>query len=135
MSRSGYSDDCDNIGLWRANVRRAINGKKGQAFFRELAAAMDAMPVKELIDQELVRDDGGVCAIGAVCVARGIDATKVASYCPDAVGKAVGISHVLAAEIEFMNDEWERHETPAARWIRMREWVEENINKDAVASA
>jgi hypothetical protein len=25
MSRSGYSDDCENLGLWRAAVERAVS--------------------------------------------------------------------------------------------------------------
>jgi hypothetical protein len=49
MSRSGYSDDCKNEGLWRAAVARAVCGKRGQAFVREMAATLDAMSVKELI--------------------------------------------------------------------------------------
>lgn len=54
MSRSGYVDDCENLELYRATVERSIKGKRGQAFLRELAAAMDAMPEKVLIAEELV---------------------------------------------------------------------------------
>lgn len=43
MSRSGYSDDCDHIELWRAAVDAAVSGKRGQAFLRELLGALDAM--------------------------------------------------------------------------------------------
>lgn len=79
MSRSGYTDDdCDNtLNLYRGTVQRAIRGKRGQAFLRELAAAMDSMPVKELIANELVAPNGQVCAIGAVCQARGLDVSKL----------------------------------------------------------
>jgi hypothetical protein len=36
----------------------------------------------------------------------------------------------LAAEIAFMNDfEWDFDETPAARWGRMRHWVQEQIKE------
>lgn len=44
MSRSGYNDDCDGWALirWRGAVNSAINGKRGQAFLRELVAALDA---------------------------------------------------------------------------------------------
>lgn len=42
MSRSGYSDDCENIGLWRGAVERAIRGVWGQALLLEMAAALDA---------------------------------------------------------------------------------------------
>ena len=37
MSRSGYSDDCETMGLWRGAVERAIYGKRGQTFLREMA--------------------------------------------------------------------------------------------------
>lgn len=58
MSRSGYSDDDDDDGgsrlnLWRGAVERAIKGKRGQAFLRELGAALDAMPDKRLTTGEL----------------------------------------------------------------------------------
>lgn len=80
MSRSGYTDDYDEDplanGRWRAQVKSAIRGKRGQAFLRELADAMDAMPEKVLIAEELVDADGDACAIGVVCKARGIDTSK-----------------------------------------------------------
>jgi len=133
MSRSGYSDDCENLGLYRASVDRAIRGKRGQAFLREMAAALDAMPVKELIADDIVRDDKRVCALGSVALARrmsvaGFDVTD-AAY----VGQEFGIARALAAEIAYENDEgggWGRKtETPAERWTRMREWVAEQLPK------
>jgi hypothetical protein len=132
MSRSGYNDDCDDdekIGLYRQAVDRSIRGKRGQAFLREMAAAMDAMPAKELIAEQLVSDSGEVCAIGAVCQARGLDVSDVDyEENPEAVAEAVGIATALAAEIQYWNDEgsW-KPETPAERWQRMRKWVAENI--------
>lgn len=135
MSRSGYSDDCENLGLWRGAVDRAIRGKRGQAFLREMAAALDAMPVKELIADDIVRDETHVCALGSVAIARrmsvsGFDVTD-ARY----VGQEFGIARALAAEIAYENDErgetWRDgkwcDETPAQRWKRMRAWVEENL--------
>jgi hypothetical protein len=67
MSRSGYSDDYDDtglLGLYRANVTRSILGKRGQAFLREMAESLDAMPVKKLVYGEVVRDSEHVCAMG-----------------------------------------------------------------------
>lgn len=48
MSRAGYSDDFEGgeLNVWRGAVKSAIRGKRGQAFLKELAAAMDAMPDK-----------------------------------------------------------------------------------------
>lgn len=132
MSRSGYSDDCENLGLWRGAVERAINGKRGQAFLREMAAAMDAMAEKALIADELIAPDGEVCAIGSVCKARGIDVAHIAYDDPCVVGDLVGIAQSMAAEIEYINDEagpWNRHETPEERWIRVRKWVGGQIRR------
>lgn len=127
MSRSGYSEDCDNVELYRATVERALAGRRGQAFLRELAAAMDAMPEKILIAGELINEAGACCAIGAVCKARKIDVSQVDYESPKAVGEMIGVARSMAAEIAFMNDEWARRETPAARWQRMRKWVSDNL--------
>jgi hypothetical protein len=136
MSRSGYCEDGDYLDLYRASVDRAIDGKRGQAFLKDLASAMDAMPVKRLIANELENEVGEICAIGAVCRARGLDISKIDYEEPEKVGKAVGIARSMAAEIEYENDEggppaWQtgKRETPEERWMRMRRWVEENIKK------
>lgn len=126
MSRSGYSDDGEiPVALWRKAVDHAILGKRGQAFLYELAAALDAMPVKELIAEEIVSASGEVCAIGAVAVARKLDVTRLDDGDGEAVGQAFGVARTLACEIAYQNDEWgPRAETPAERWLRMRAWVE-----------
>ena len=132
MSRSGYVDDDDDgmLHLWRGNVDRAIRGKRGQAFLLEMAAALDAMPVKELITNNIVDYSGQVCAIGAVAKARGLDVSKVDEGDGEEVGRTFGIARHLAQEIAYMNDErGPVHETPAARWQRMREWVDRQIRK------
>lgn len=131
MSRSGYSDDCENLDLFRNAVDRAIKGKRGQAFLKEMAAAMDAMPAKRLIANDLIDDSGEVCAIGSVCKARGIDVSKIEIQDPSEVAKAVGIAWSMAAEIEWINDEYfgyHSDETPEQRWTRVRKWVAENIH-------
>ncbi len=130
MSRSGYTYDCENLNLYRGAVDSAIRGKRGQAFLREMAAALDAMPVKELITDEVVRDDSGVCAIGSVALARGLDVSTLDVYDGDDVAKRFGIARALACEIEYENDECGKQgETPAERWTRMRRWVEANLSK------
>ena len=128
MSRSGYSDDCGYWELYRATVDRALGGKRGQAFLRELVAALDAMPEKALIAGELVSESGACCAIGAVCKARKLDVSAVDYYDPSSVARAIGVSRTMAAEIEYMNDEWASpKETPEQRWERMRKWASDNI--------
>lgn len=138
MSRSGYTDDYDDQGrlnLYRANVNRTIGGKRGQAFLREMAAALDALEVKELVADDIVRDESHVCAIGSVALARKLDVSKLDPYDGDEVAGVFGITTTLACEIAYENDEcgrvWDgtvrRQETPAERWTRMRLWVDRHM--------
>ena len=56
MSRSGYWEDNDDYlaqGRWRAQVRSANRGKRGQLLLRDMLAALDAMPEKRLVPFEL----------------------------------------------------------------------------------
>jgi len=135
MSRSGYVDDYEDPGAlnrWRANVERTLRGKRGQTFLRDLAASLDAMPVKELISGELVESDGSMCAIGTVAASRGIDLNTLDPSDWDAVAGAFRISSVMAREIVYENDEagpWK--ETPADRWKRMRAWVDAWLRTDS----
>lgn len=125
MSRSGYSDDCDNVQLWRGAVVSAVRGKRGQQLLRELAEALDAMPVKELIADDLQRD-GAYCALGVVGAKRGVDMVKVDPHDPEQVSKAFDIATCLAQEIAAVNDDdftYRSAETPAQRWQRVRKWV------------
>jgi hypothetical protein len=137
VSRSGYTDDYDNWALirWRGAVKAAIRGKRGQAFLRELLAALDAMPEKRLIDQSFSAQ-GSYCALGTVFAARGVeqlDAEKlVFDYIPGMAAKALGIAPVLCAEIMYENDEqagWIK-ETEEQRWARMRLWAESNLDRE-----
>ena len=134
MSRSGYSEDLDEnlLNLYRGTVVRTIKGKRGQAFLREMAKALDEMPEKKLIKNDLITESGMVCAIGAVFKARGLDLEGVDPDDPESVAQAVGISCSLAAEIEYVNDAGYfyspgRDETLEERWSRMREWIQEQI--------
>lgn len=127
MSRSGYSDDCENIQLWRGNVDRAIKGKKGQEFFKELLAALDALPNKRLIPHELISEDGECCALGAVFISRNTNVAGVDESEPEEVAAALGIRSMLAQEVAYMNDEYQRLNTPEERWQRIRNWVVANL--------
>lgn len=122
MSRSGYSEDADNLVLYRQAVDRAVGGKRGKAFLQEMADALDAMPVKELVTDVIVAD-GQACAIGAVAIARNLDVSDLDVHDADEVAKRFGVARSLAAEIAYMNDEWNDDATPAERWAYMREWV------------
>jgi hypothetical protein len=124
MSRSGYSDDCDNLALWRGAVVSAIKGKRGRQLLSELASAMDAMPIKELIANEL-QADGSYCALGVVGAKRGLDMSGLDPDDADAVAETFGVARALAREIVWVNDDEHsyRDETPAQRWTRVRKWV------------
>lgn len=131
MSRSGYYDDCDGWDLirWRGAVASAMRGARGQAFLKEMAAALEVMPEKKLIAEELESGDY-VCAIGAVGRARG---TPMAGIDPEnytKIARTFGISEALAREVMFEND-GRRRESPEERWVRMRTWVRNHIKQEA----
>ena len=131
MSRSGYIDDSEDSladGRWRGMVASAVRGKRGQAFLRDLLAAMDAMPVKELIANDLI-SDGRVCAIGSLGLARGIDMSALDPDDYDTIADTFGIAHQLVQEVEYYNDERGYGDTPEARWRRMRAWVAGQIKE------
>lgn len=138
MSRSNYSYDLEQpfLAMWRGQVASAIRGKRGQKFLSDLLAALDAMPEKVLIANELQDIEGNVCAIGALGKARGVDMARIDPEDYDQVADAFDIAHQLAQEVEYMNDEYMNDErlygeTPQNRWRRMRDWVAGLIAKEA----
>jgi hypothetical protein len=148
MSRSGYSDDCDGWALirWRGAVKSAIRGARGQALLRELADALDAMPVKELVAQEF-EVAGQFCALGVVGARRGIETAHLVDADREVVAQTFGVAEALAAEIMDINDNagdfwgrWERRHDKGEeyerrdrekRWREVRAWVDSNIRAAA----
>lgn len=141
MSRHGYSDDWDgdNWEVIRAAgaYKAAVRGKRGQAFLRELAAALDAMPVKELVD-EVLEEDGAYCALGVLGAARGIDLSALDTYDHQLLATTFGVSETLARHVMYENDErsfWQPHMTEQQererRWRRVRNWVESELTSAA----
>jgi len=131
MSRSGYDYDGDTWAMvrWRGAVNSASKGKRGQAFFKELLEALDAMPKKRLIADEL-QENGEFCVLGVLGNARGMDMDKIDPHYPEQVSAEFGIACALAQEVVYMNDEGcYMTETPEVRWNRMRIWVEGQITK------
>lgn len=132
MSRSGYTDECENTWdmiRWQGARKSALRGRRGQAFFRDLIAALDAMPEKALIAEELELN-GQVCALGALGRQRGMDMQELDPEEPVQVAAAFGISETLARETAYINDEdGRRGETPEERWIRVRQWAEQQLLK------
>lgn len=131
MSRSGYVDDEYDwsVTRWRGTVARAIKGKRGQAFLREMLAAFEAMSEKRLITADLIDPyDGSSCALGAIGKARGLDMENVDPDDIETVAGIFRISDAMAREIVFMNDEaGGRHQSPEDRYAWMRKWVEAEI--------
>jgi hypothetical protein len=160
MSRSGCGegDDCDNWARikWRGQVASAIRGKRGQRFLRELRDALDAMPEKRLIAEELqvpaapafvppeYADRGfpvwgtyglefvqgpGVCALGAVGQRLGVDVTTIDTEDHHRISLIFNIAEPLSREIMYMNDEGAGYykESPESRWCRVRAWVSKQI--------
>lgn len=142
MSRSGYADEWDDsdeelektIALWRAEIKEAVEGESGQAFLREMLGAMDALPAKRLIPFNLVAHTGETCALGSVCVARGLDVTDIEmddEENPDVhyqVAEVLKVPHALACEVMWANDDAGKYdETPEERFARMRLWIEKRV--------
>lgn len=138
MSRSGYNDDCDydHANLYRANVDRAIAGKRGQAFLRELIAALDAMAEKKLIAESFAAGEG-VCALGSVARVRGVteklpDPEQCDEYeVGERAARVLGIAECMAREIMYENDgEWRLEtETDEQRWERIHRWAESKLRR------
>ena len=132
MSRSGYGEGEDQWDLirYRGQVASAVRGKRGQRMFRELLAALDAMPEKRLVTGELVTDKGEVCALGCLGKARGVDMQGLNPEEPTEVAEAFDIAEQLACEVVYENDEGAWGLEPEARWKYMRAWVERSIKAD-----
>jgi hypothetical protein len=122
-------DGCENWDLvrWRGAVASAIRGGRGQQLLREMAAALDAMPRKRLIAEEL-EANGEVCALGCVGRSRGMDMSRLDPYEPADIAKAFGVAPALAQEITYINDDWGQGHTPEERWQIVRRWVTEKLH-------
>lgn len=127
MSRAGYSDDCEDalaLGCYRQAVRRSLEGRRGQAFLRELLEALDAMTEKRLIADALRKGEGEYCALGVIGAKRGIDLDAIDPDDAESIHVPFGIANSMAREIEWINDEAGPHvQTPEQRWERVRAWV------------
>ncbi len=134
MSRSGYSEDGDyddwSVIRWRGAVTSATRGKRGQAFFKEMLVALDAMPEKRLIRGDLQTEQGEVCALGALGRSRDMNLKPLEGLDAADVAQDFGIARALAQETVWENDgagSWE--ETPEQRFHRVRRWVVASIKE------
>ena len=136
MSRSGYTDDIDDLWGWiryRGAVNSSITGKRGQDFLKELRSGLDEMEIKELISGEL-ETQGQFCALGVVGKNRWMNLDSFDKDSSEQVSKAFNIAKALAAEVARVNDiaeySYRSNESNGQRWVRVRNWVESNIKKD-----
>ena len=133
MSRSGYIDDMEDMWAlirWRGAVRSAIRGARGQAMLKGLRDALDSMPEKRLIADELVDSDGECCALGRLAQVQGVNIESVVLDDSEELANLFNVAEALVREIVYENDEGAYEETPEQRWQRMRRWVESHIQDD-----
>jgi hypothetical protein len=128
MSRHGYSDQYDGsqLAMWRGVISSATRGKRGQAFFRSLVAALDAMPEKSLVAGELETQEGAVCALGCLGKARGVDISGVDTEDWGTLGELFDIAPQLAQEVMFINDDGGAR-ADENRWKLVRDWAARQI--------
>ena len=137
--RYGYSDDCDgrDLAMWRGRVASATRGARGQKLLQDCLTALDAMPEKRLIRDELVGANGEVCLLGAGARVRGIsDIAKIDPEDHHILAKRFDVASCLIQEIEYVNDDYcIGSETPEQRYARVRKWLVENISSTAAGAA
>ena len=136
------SDDPLSYGRWEGRVKKVLSGRPGRAALRELEDVLEAMPVKELIADELCDSQGRVCALGAWHAAkRGIAETRALALRmgdePDsnevshALMPVLPITETLGWLIQDANDELSRWPnpklTPAERHAFMLRWIRSKL--------
>jgi len=120
--------------MWRGVIASATRGKRGQQFFRDLVAALDAMPIKRLIDGDLETAEGDVCALGSLARHKGKSLVPDDTYDYAKLGATFNIAEQLAQEVMHENDEgapWRPHhekEPDEQRWARVRAWAAKQIH-------
>lgn len=113
--------------MWRGIIASAARGKRGQAFFRALVEALDAMPEKRLVAGELEGNQGAVCALGCLGKARGVDLASVDTEDWSKLGELFDIAPQLAQEVMYVNDVDWRRPSPEDRWKGVRDWAARQI--------
>jgi hypothetical protein len=138
MSRSGMveGDDPWDWIRWRGIVTNAIKGQRGQRLLRDLLVALDSMPCRHLVAHEFVTEQGEMCALGCVALARGVRLGDIdpEDECHHSVlADRLDVPRILVREIEDANDTTPFNCTPEDRWQHMREWVVSRITRKDTA--
>lgn len=149
MGRVGnYDGDCDSniCYLWDSVHKRAREGKRGQAFLKELEVALLALPEKKLAYGAFCRD-GEVCALGSVALKREMDAgasreeamtliqnelSEKEEFSDDmdfleAAKDRLKMTGSLAYDVMEMNDRGKDGWTPEVRYQAVLDWVRKNL--------
>jgi hypothetical protein len=146
-----YDENFTNEGLlWWANLKRHLNGAKGQAVLREIRDVLQSMPDKALIQDRLADERGHVCAVGAVALARRVakgenrddvlrdlaaripdDDDYDGAYITADLGVEVGLKYGMAWALGDANDGYWK-DTPEERYDRVLAWVEKHIHPEMV---
>lgn len=127
-NRAGYEYDLENwqIIRYRGQVKSALRGKRGQKFLLDLIAALDALPQKRLIANEMVSIGGGdVCALGALGRAKGLNVWLIDPEDFEGLSNTFDIAEQLAREVMYENDDM--YVTPEQRWENMCHWAVSNL--------
>jgi len=108
---------------WRGAVLSALRGSRGQAFLKEALEALDALPEKKLIANEL-EAEGQVCLLGAVGKKRGIDMNGIDPEDYYRIASVFGLARAMAQEIMAVNDDtYDSDQSPEMRYTRVRNWI------------
>ena len=133
------SDDPLDYARYEAAKRSTLRGRRGQAFLRELVAALDALPRPELSEGALGdRRTGCVCALGAIALAQGDSFDDLAkdngNWSLDETAERYSISPTLANEIISANDDWRDGNAVnvrRSRWRHVRAWAVHHLIEPA----
>lgn len=142
MSRFTNNDWEDELayGRWQGRRKAVLNGRPAQTHFRELEAALLALPEKQLIASAICDESGAVCALGAVAVYRGMprdalheewlnyEEEQGSEWGAAYFGQdKFGMTGTLAWIIAEQNDEGFGQRSPEGRYEAMLEWVRDRI--------
>lgn len=145
MSRITYNE-CNDLesllaaGRWEAREKKVMNGRPALRSFRELEAALSALPRKRLIEGEAC-DGLDVCAVGALALYRRVQAGEhrgvviadltweygLEERSTVSLGELQGLTNTLSWIIVERNDERYWNMTPEERYDGVLTWVRENI--------
>jgi len=130
----------NTYGLWVGSAKKAIGGKKGQAFLKELRQAILNLPKRELF-KDRFNKEGGVCALGALGLKRNMDMCELDSQIENDepvetkfIAHKFGITPTLAWEIIYANDDERSSVTPSKRYRRFLKWLDKKIIDEPVAA-